>query len=264
VGAENSVTSCDLHVLVNETAESISSQSSVEPLVRRDLRIGAGDVGCRHGDDDAGGVGSPGRGNSPSRALPRPSALWHGRVMSAASLAELLVEYDRARAYTRDLWSDLSEGEVRWRPHANSSAIGWHLGHQPAIAHFMLRNLTAAEASLDAELEALMDAATGEPDRGDLPTLDRIVDYRAAVAERVHFRVSAIDDGAVGPRPATGRGQDAAGGAGQPRVPARQVDRRGAQRGARPRPAARADLAVPHRARRLSHPRPRLTCSGPS
>ena len=43
-----------------------------------------------------------------------------------------------------------------------------------------------------------MDAATGEPDRGDLPTLDRIVDYREAVAERVHFRVSAIDDGAVG------------------------------------------------------------------
>ena len=43
-----------------------------------------------------------------------------------------------------------------------------------------------------------MDAATGEPDRGDLPTLDRIVDYRDAVAERVHFRVSAINDGAVG------------------------------------------------------------------
>jgi hypothetical protein len=97
--------------------------------------------------------------------------------MSAASLAELLVEYDRARAYTRDLWSDLSEDEVRWRPHANFSAIGWHLGHQPAVAHFMVRNLTAAEASLDAELDALMDAATGEPDRGDLPTLDRIVDY---------------------------------------------------------------------------------------
>ena len=62
----------------------------------------------------------------------------------------------------------------------------------------MVRNLTAAEASLDAELEALMDAATGEPDRGELPTLDRIVDYRDAVAERVHVRVSAIDDGAVG------------------------------------------------------------------
>ena len=62
----------------------------------------------------------------------------------------------------------------------------------------MLRNLTAAEASLDAELDALMDAATGEPDRGDLPTLDRIVDYRDGVAERVHMRVSAIADGAVG------------------------------------------------------------------
>ena len=124
--------------------------------------------------------------------------------MSAASLAELLVEYDRARAYTHELWSDLSEDEVRWRPQAASSAIGWHLGHQPAVAHFMVRNLTAAEASLDAELEALMDAATGEPDRGDLPTLDRIVDYRDAVAERVHFRVSAIDDGAVGPPPSYG------------------------------------------------------------
>lgn len=118
--------------------------------------------------------------------------------MTAAGLAELLVEYDRARAYTRELWTDLSEQEVRWRPNENSSAIGWHLGHQPAVAHFMVRNLTAAEASLDAELDALMDAATGEPDRGDLPRLERIVDYREAVADRVHFRVGAIDDGAVG------------------------------------------------------------------
>ncbi|MDT7574239.1 MAG: hypothetical protein QOH17_572 [Pseudonocardiales bacterium] len=118
--------------------------------------------------------------------------------MTAASLPELLVEYDRARAYTRDLCSDLSEQEVRWRPHVQSSAIGWHLGHQPAVAHFMVRNLTAAEASLDAELDALMDAATGEPERGDLPGLDRIVGYREAVADRVHFRVGAIEDGAVG------------------------------------------------------------------
>lgn len=108
------------------------------------------------------------------------------------------MEYDRARAYTRDLWSDLSDDEVRWRPHEHSSAIGWHLGHQPAVAHFMVRNLTAAEASLDTELDALMDAATGEADRGDLPALERIVDYRDAVADRVHFRVGAIDDGAVG------------------------------------------------------------------
>jgi hypothetical protein len=118
--------------------------------------------------------------------------------VTAAGLAELLVEYDRARAYTRDLWSDLSEQEVRWRPNEHSSAIGWHLGHQPAVAHFLVRNLTAAEASLDAELDALMDAATGEPDRGDLPPLGRIVDYREAVADRVHFRVGAIEDGAVG------------------------------------------------------------------
>ena len=118
--------------------------------------------------------------------------------MPAPSLAELLVEYDRAREYTRDLWIDLSEDEVRWRPHERSSAIGWHLGHQPAVAHFMVRNLTAAEASLDAELDALMDAATGEPDRGELPGLSRIVEYRDAVADRVRFRVGAIDDGAVG------------------------------------------------------------------
>ena len=80
----------------------------------------------------------------------------------------------------------------------------WHLGHQPAVAHFMVRNLTAAEASLDAELEALMDAATGEPDRGDLPTLDRIVDYRDAVAERVHFRVTPSTTARWAPLPSCG------------------------------------------------------------
>jgi DinB superfamily len=42
----------------------------------------------------------------------------------------LLREYDRARAYTDELWKDLSPDEVTWRPHENSSAIGWHLGHQ--------------------------------------------------------------------------------------------------------------------------------------
>jgi hypothetical protein len=35
--------------------------------------------------------------------------------MSAASLAELLVDYDRARAYTRDLWRWI--GEVRSEAH---------------------------------------------------------------------------------------------------------------------------------------------------
>ncbi len=115
-----------------------------------------------------------------------------------ATLSELLVEYDRALAYTAELWSDLSPDEVAWRPDAQSSAIGWHLGHQPAVAHFMVRNLTAAEPSLDPELDALMDSATAESDRGELPTIDRLVAYRDGVAERVRFRIGAIDRGEVG------------------------------------------------------------------
>ena len=89
--------------------------------------------------------------------------------MDSPTIEELLVEYDRALAYTDSLWHDLSEEELHWRPHEESSAIGWHLGHQAAVAHFMVRNLTAAEPSIDAELDALMDSATPEPDRGALP-----------------------------------------------------------------------------------------------
>ena len=44
-------------------------------------------------------------------------------------IAELLDEYDRARAYTDALWQDLPDMEIRWRPHPNFSPIGWHLGH---------------------------------------------------------------------------------------------------------------------------------------
>ncbi|WUD77084.1 DinB family protein [Streptomyces sp. NBC_00510] len=62
-------------------------------------------------------------------------------------LTELLRQYDRARAYTDSLWQDLTADEVTWRPHEDSSAIGWHLGHQAHVAHFMVRNLTAAEPS---------------------------------------------------------------------------------------------------------------------
>ncbi|MFF4147764.1 hypothetical protein ACFY0A_42330 [Streptomyces sp. NPDC001698] len=36
----------------------------------------------------------------------------------------LLHEYDRARAFTDELWKDLTPDEVVWRPHENSSAIG--------------------------------------------------------------------------------------------------------------------------------------------
>ncbi|MDT0547474.1 MULTISPECIES: DinB family protein [Streptomyces] len=49
-------------------------------------------------------------------------------------LEALLREYDRARAYTDELWKDLTPDEVTWRPHENSSAIGWHLGHQAHVA----------------------------------------------------------------------------------------------------------------------------------
>ncbi|QUC59606.1 DinB family protein [Streptomyces sp. A2-16] len=110
----------------------------------------------------------------------------------------LLREYDRARAYTDDLWKDLTPDEVTWRPHENSSAIGWHLGHQAHVAHFMVRNLTAAEPSPDPELDGLMDSANPEKFRGALPTIRRLTDYRAAVAERVHARIGDIGAGRVG------------------------------------------------------------------
>ncbi|MFH8517017.1 DinB family protein [Streptomyces gelaticus] len=109
----------------------------------------------------------------------------------------LLREYDRARAYTDDLWKDLAPDEVTWRPHENSSAIGWHLGHQAHVAHFMVRNLTAAEPSPDPELDGLMDSASPEKFRGALPTIERLTAFRDTVAERVHARMRAIASGNV-------------------------------------------------------------------
>lgn len=113
-------------------------------------------------------------------------------------IARLVVEYDRALEHTDLLWRDLSAEEVTWRPHEESSAIGWHLGHQAAVAHFLVRNLTAAEVSPDPELDPIMDSATSERDRGNLPDLDRLAAYRAEVANRVRFRMEAIADGSVG------------------------------------------------------------------
>ncbi len=118
--------------------------------------------------------------------------------MTTASIAELLVEYDRALAHTDSLWRDLTVEEVHWRAGEQASAIGWHLGHQAAVAHFLVRNLTAAEALIDPELDALMDSATPEPDRGALPDLARLAGYRQIVAERVHRRIGDIDAGRVG------------------------------------------------------------------
>jgi len=116
----------------------------------------------------------------------------------AYELDALLREYDRARAYTDELWKDLSPDEVTWRPHENSSAIGWHLGHQAHVAHFMIRNLTAAEPSPDPELDALMDSANPEQFRGALPTVERLTAFRDTVAERVHARIGDIAAGKVG------------------------------------------------------------------
>lgn len=118
--------------------------------------------------------------------------------MPQLSIADLVTEYDRALRYTDQLASGLSQQEVHWRADENSSAIGWHLGHQPAVSHFMVRNLTAAEPPIDAELDSLMDSATAEADRGALPDLGRLNDYRSEVADRVRFHVNNIDSGNVG------------------------------------------------------------------
>lgn len=111
---------------------------------------------------------------------------------------DLMDEYERARAYTDTLWQDLSDEEIRWRPRSDFSPIGWHLGHQAAVAHFMVRNLIAAEPSPDPALELMMDSANPEADRGDLPALDRICDFRAAVVQRVRVRMRDINQSRVG------------------------------------------------------------------
>ncbi len=114
------------------------------------------------------------------------------------TLTDLLAEYDRALAHTAALVDGLTDEQILWRPNESSSGIGWHLGHQAAVAHFMIRNLTAAEPSPDPELDGLMDSATPETDRGALPAVDRLLDYRDAVAERVRFRIGEIDAGRTG------------------------------------------------------------------
>lgn len=118
--------------------------------------------------------------------------------MNDATIPELLAEYERALDYTDALWSDLTVEQVQWRASSEASGIGWHLGHQAAVAHFMVRNLTAAEPPVDAELDRLMDSATPETERGALPDLDRLRTYRDTVADRVRFRIGNIESGDVG------------------------------------------------------------------
>lgn len=119
-------------------------------------------------------------------------------MTSDPTLDDLVEELRRAWAHTDALWLDLDPDEVAWRPHEQASAIGWHLGHQAAVAHHMVRNLLAAEPSPDAELDSLMDSATPEAARGDLPGIDRLRRYRTAVADRVIARVDAVAAGEVG------------------------------------------------------------------
>ena len=117
---------------------------------------------------------------------------------SPVAIRALLDEFDAARAYSESLVAPLDPDQVAWRPHEQSSAIGWHLGHQAAVAHYLVRNLTAAEPSLDPELDRLFDSATSEPGRGELPSLDATLDYRARTAEFVERAISRIVDGDVG------------------------------------------------------------------
>lgn len=117
---------------------------------------------------------------------------------AALGLGDLLDEYAAAQAYSLALVEGLTDDQVSWRPNDNSSAIGWHLGHQAAVNHFMVRNLTAAEVSFDKEFDALFDSATPEPGRGTLPPLAEIVAYRNQIAASTRSVIERISSGAVG------------------------------------------------------------------
>ena len=119
-------------------------------------------------------------------------------MLVPTNLDLLADEYELARSYSESLLQDLSDEDVAWRPHEESSAIGWHLGHQAAVNQFMVRNLTAAEPSFDAALDRLFDSATPETDRGVLPSLDKIIAYRAAIGASTIAVVNRIRAGAVG------------------------------------------------------------------
>jgi hypothetical protein len=115
------------------------------------------------------------------------------------NLAMLRDEYDLARRYTQSLYADLPEADVHWRPAPKSSGIGWHLGHQAAVTHFLVRNVLAAEPSLNPQFDTLFDAATPEEQRGTLPPLHAILTYREAIAHRTHAHIEAL---LTGTRPA--------------------------------------------------------------
>jgi hypothetical protein len=117
---------------------------------------------------------------------------------TAFTLEELVEEYRSARRHCTAMVEALDGDQIAWRPQEDSSAIGWHLGHQAAVAHYMMRNLTAAEPPIDAALDRLFDSATAERERGDLPGLDRLLEYRDEAAARVVATVERIMAADVG------------------------------------------------------------------
>lgn len=117
--------------------------------------------------------------------------------LTQPTLHDLLDELDRSNAHSDHLVVGLTDDQIRWRPTADSSAIGWHLGHQAAVAHYLLRNLVVAEPLIDPDIDALMDSATPEPLRGELPTLKRLSEYRSVVAQRIHDHVVRIHNADV-------------------------------------------------------------------
>jgi len=110
-------------------------------------------------------------------------------------LETLRREYDLARRYTQTLYEDLDDTAVHWRPTPQSSSIAWHLGHQGAVTHVLVRNLIDAEPSLNPQFDRLFDAANPQENRGELPSLAEIVVYRDAVKDRIHAHLSALLDG---------------------------------------------------------------------
>ena len=118
--------------------------------------------------------------------------------MTEIPLSDLLDEFDAAQAYSLALVGGLTAEQVVWRPNADSSAISWHLGHQGAVAHYMVRNLTAAEVSFDPGFDSVFDSATPEPERGNLPPLEEIIAYRESIASSTRRVVERIEQGDVG------------------------------------------------------------------
>lgn len=119
-------------------------------------------------------------------------------MSSHTRLSALTESYVSAREHSLTLIDGLSEDQVSWRPVEESSAIGWHLGHQASVNHFMVRNLTAAEPSLDPEFDRLFDSATPEPARGALPSVGAIIEYRRAVEASTLRVLGLIETGNVG------------------------------------------------------------------